>query len=146
MSSEDYVSVKYATEDDLMDALGMSKTEQADVAQHIRDRFAMWITEGNNNVEGEVSKESDETSLTPGSDAAIFAKNAVINWGIYKQRQLLGSSNKADALNDYNTTIANLHKVLIKTRTTRTKTASIRGESQKNSRITLPSQIDTQMY
>lgn len=146
MSSEDYTSVKYATIDDFMDMLGMSKDSQADVAQHIRDRWDMYVTEGNNNVEGEVSKESDETSLVPGSDAAVFAKNAVVAWCLYKHRSFLGSTNKTDAFNDYNTTINNLHKILIKTRTTRTKTASIRGQSQKFTRTTLPSQIDTQMY
>ena len=124
----------------------MSKAEQANVAQGIRDRFEMWITEGNNNVEGKVSKLSDDTNLIAGSDAAVFAKNAVFNWALYKQRSLLGSANRKDAENDYNTTITNLENLLIKTRGARTVTESILGVSQKNNRILLPSQIDTQFY
>lgn len=144
--SSNYVSVKYATIDDFMDSIGLSKTEQANISDAIRDRFTIWITEGNNNVEGAVSKLSDDTALVPTSEEAIFAKNAVIAWTLYKQRSFLGSANKKDAEKDYLTTIENMKNVLIKKRNTRTVTVSIKGASQKYDRILLPSQIDTQFY
>lgn len=144
--STEFTSKKYATIDDYMDSLGMSEADQANVSQTIRARFALWVTEGNNNVEGEVSKESDDTNLTADTPEFTFAKNAVMNWCVYKQRTLLGSANAKQALTDYEKTIENLHKILIKTRTTRTKTVSIKGASQKNQQILLPSQIDTQFF
>ena len=144
--SVEFVSPHYATVDDFMDALGMSESDQANISEPIRDRFALWVTEGNNNVEGEISKLSDDTSLVEGTDAFVFAKNAVFNWAMYKQRSMLGSANKKDAFEDYNRTIENLRNVLIKTRGKRTITASVLGKSPKDGRILLPSQIDTQFY
>jgi len=141
-----YVSSIYATVTDFYTVLGLSAAEISGLSTEIVAKFQAWITEGNNIVEGKVSKLSDDTKLVANSDAFTFAKNAVVNWCLQKHRTFLGSSNKKEALADHEAEIISMENILIKDRGDRTVTVSIQGASQKFNRIILPSQIDTQFY
>lgn len=142
-----YVSAIYATVAEFESlTLGLSAAQIALLPVNIVARFTQYVVEGNNQVEGKLSKYSDLTPLTANSDAFTFAKNASLNWAMYKNRQFLGSANAKDSLADFNSEITSMENILIKTRGDRTVNVSILGESQKNTRIILPSQIDTFYY
>jgi len=126
--------------------LGLSAAEITGLSTEVVAKFTAWITEGNNIVEGKVSRLSPDTKLEPNTDKFTFAKNAVVNWCLQKHRTFLGSSNKKEALEDHESEVLSLENLLIKDRGARTVTVSIKGESQKFTRIILPSQIDTQFY
>lgn len=146
MSSEPFVSFKYANVEDCLEELGLSDQQIKDVKEEPRNRFQRWVLAGQNNVEGAIAKLNPGTRIEKNTPAFTYARNAVINWFLYKKRAKDGSKTKDDAKEDYKLNIEYLKNVLQSDRGTRVKMVSILGPSQKNPNILLPSQLDTAFY
>lgn len=146
MSVNPFVSFKYANVDDCLEELGFSDEQIKDVKEKPRNRYGTWVLQGQNNVEGAIAKVNPDSRIEKNTPAFTYARNAVINWFLYKKRAKDGSKTKDDAKEDYKLQIEYLLNVLTKDRGTRVKLASILGKSPKNPNILLPSQLDTAFY
>lgn len=146
MSAEPFVSFKYANVEDCLEELGLSDQQIKDVKEEPRNRYQRWVLAGQNNVEAAVAKVNPEARIEKNTQAFTYARNAVINWFLYKKRSKDGSKTKDDAKEDFKMNIEDLKTILIRDRGTRVKMVGILGRSQKNPNILLPSQLDTAFY
>lgn len=141
-----YLSTRYANVDDFLDLLGLSDSQKREISEEQHNRYSHWVLEGQNNTEAAIADISDDISITPNTPAFTFAKNAVINWALYKKRAKDGSQTKDDAKEDFKMNIEFLRNVITKERSDRVKAVIIEGPTRKNPNILLPSQLDTQFY
>jgi hypothetical protein len=141
-----YTSFRYATEEDVLFELGLTDKQVKELDFETRNRFQSWTLQGQNNVEAAVSDVSDEIQIARNTKEFTFARNAVVNWALYKKRQKDGSTAAKDFLADYHLQIQYLRNTLIRNRGVRVENVAILGKTFKNRNILLPSQLDTAFY
>ena len=145
VSEERYTSMKYGNMSDYGEALGLSAEQVKGLSEETRGQYQRWIIEGQNNTEAAISDVSPQISIEEGTPEYTFARNAVVNWALYKKRSKDGSKTKDDAKEDYKLNIEYLRKRLIQNRGTRTRTVSIIGQPFEE-QILLPSQLYSEFY
>ena len=145
MVSDKYVSMKYANVKDFAEELSISAEDINKLDEETRSRYQRWLLEGQNNTEAAISDVSPTIDIAENTPEYTFAKNAVVNWALYKKRARDGSPNKDDAKEDYLMNIEYLTKILVQERGTRTRVVSIVGEPFPD-QILIPSQLYTEFY
>ena len=145
-TDQKYTSKKYANVEDFIHELGLTQKQFQELDFETRNRFQSWVLNGQNQIEAIISDLSDDTQLAENTEEFTLARNAVMAWAMYQKRVKDGSPSKEDYLTIYRETVKGLTVLLHKKRTTRTRTASIQGKTFKNTRILLPSQLDTAFY
>ena len=98
---EDYSSDKYITFEDGLRRLGWSESQIKEISAEDKSKYISWAKEANGNVEAETFIVSDNTPLPKGTPQYTFARNAALNWFVYKSRDEAGSKNATNAKNDY---------------------------------------------
>lgn len=142
-----YIPEQYVTLQDALENLGWTAAQINAMSAQERSRYQDWVREGNNLVETTLFKVGNDTPLSSTSKEYTYAKSAALNWVIYKKRDKEGSKNSKNAKDDHKADLDMIIELLTATRTTRTETASIVGESPyPNANILLTSQIDTEFY
>lgn len=101
MSTEAYIPEKYFTIDDAYDACGIEESDQANLTEAEKNRFERWTREGNDKIEVSLFPDSDSIPLVAGSQIFTYARDAGLNWVLYKKRTLTGSINAKEAKSDY---------------------------------------------
>ena len=143
----EYIPEKYITVNDVLDHFGWTKEQINTIDEVTRNRYANWVREGNNLVETTLFDLTESgVPLSNTSKEYTYAKSAALNWVVYKRRDKEGSKNAPNAKNDHKDDLEMIRKLLTATRTDRTKTTSIAGQSFTRQNILLPSQIDTKLY
>jgi len=131
---------------DFAGTLGITEAEYQALTDEQRDRFGDWLLQGQNKVEAGIIDINPTTEIAKNTPSHTFARNAVLNWALYRKRSKDGSKTRQDAKDDFLSDLEDLKRVLTKERGTRVKMAAILGPTQKNSNILLPSQLDTEFY
>ena len=101
MSTEAYIPEKYFTVDDAYDACGIAETDQANLTEEEKNRFSFWVREANDKIEVALFPDSDSIPLEKGTQIFTYARDAGLNWVLYKKRSLTGSLNAKEAKSDY---------------------------------------------
>ena len=104
-SEESYIPEKYITIDDAFDFCGIADSDQANLTEEERNRFGAWVREANDKVEASLFPDADVIPLEQGTAIYTYAKDAALNWVLYKKRNLTGSTNAKESKQDYNESI-----------------------------------------
>jgi hypothetical protein len=117
---EDYASDKYITLEDALRHVGYSDATISSLPAEVKARFINWTKEANGNVESDTYIVTDGIPLPKGTPQYTFARNAALNWVMYKKRDWEGAKNSTNAKNDYDRDIKSCIELIRHTPTQRT--------------------------
>lgn len=117
--STKYIPQKYIITADAFDSQGITETLQKTMSGEERKRYQDYVREANDKVETKLFEFSDVIPLVKGTPIFTYAKDAALNWVLYKQRNRIGSVNAKDSKEDFKENIEDAQRLLAMTPTER---------------------------
>lgn len=114
-----YIPQKYIITADAFDSQGITEAIQKNMSGEERKRYQDYVREANDKVETKLFEFSDVIPLVAGTPIFTYARDAALNWVLYKQRNRIGSQNAKDSKADFNDNIKDAKRVLAMTPTER---------------------------
>lgn len=114
-----YIPQKYITTADAFDSQGITEAIQKNMAAEERKRYQDYVREANDKVETKLFEFSDVIPLEQGTPIFTYARDAALNWVLYKQRNRIGSANAKDSKADFLDNIKDARRLLAMTPTER---------------------------
>lgn len=120
MSTPPYKPQEFISIDEALQYVGYTETQAKQLNAQDRAQYLNWVRQANNLVETSLSNFVDVLPFEAGSKEITYAKQAALDWVMYKKRDMAGSLNARNAKSDHEGNIASMIKELQKRPTDRT--------------------------